>query len=41
MLIGNRLKAAPHPLRLDLPVHVEFETVLAEYGEWLVCQWAH
>ena len=42
MLIGNGLKAAPHPLRLDLlPVHVEFETVLAEDGEWLIYRWAH
>ena len=40
MLIGNLLGVEPHSLRLDLSVHVEFETVAADDGDWLICQWA-
>ena len=40
ILIGNVLNAGPDSLRLDLPVHVEFESVPADDGEWLIYQWA-
>ena len=40
MLIGNLQGEAAQAPRVDLPVHVVFEPVAAEDGEWLICQWA-